>query len=128
MTLDEAIEHCHEKAAELDVKAMCIEEAYQTTEQAECEKCATDHRQLAEWLTELKEYREDDWKKAENELPKDWYVVLVYREIGIMEKAACVKGKWLSDEHFRELKDVKYWKTIRIPKEERRHKRGGHDI
>lgn len=34
MTLEEVIEHCHEKAAELDVIAMCIEEAYQNTGQA----------------------------------------------------------------------------------------------
>jgi hypothetical protein len=55
MTLDEAIRHCEEVAWENDKKAMCIEEAYQTTEQQNCEQCAADHRQLAKWLTELKE-------------------------------------------------------------------------
>ena len=65
MTLDEAIKHCEEVAWELDKKAMCIEEAYQSTEQAECEKCAEDHRQLAEWLTELKERRENLTKISE---------------------------------------------------------------
>lgn len=57
MTIDEAIRHCEEVAWENDRKAMCVEEAYQTTEQQNCEQCAADHRQLAEWLTELKDSR-----------------------------------------------------------------------
>ena len=57
MTIDEAIKHCEEVAWENDKKAMCVEEAYQTTEQQNCEQCAADHRQLAEWLRELKELR-----------------------------------------------------------------------
>ena len=57
MTIDEAIRHCEEKAAELDVKAMCVEEAYQTTEQQNCEQCAAEHRQIAEWLTDYKELK-----------------------------------------------------------------------
>ncbi|WP_278999303.1 hypothetical protein [[Clostridium] scindens] len=39
MTLDEAIEHCKEKA--------------------DCTKCGMEHRQLAEWLIELKNRRND---------------------------------------------------------------------
>ena len=45
MTLNEAIEHCEEVANEM-------------TSQGECEECAKDHRQLAEWLKELKKLRE----------------------------------------------------------------------
>jgi hypothetical protein len=41
MTIDEAIRHCEEVAEKMN----------------DCE-CAADHRQLAEWLTELKELRE----------------------------------------------------------------------
>lgn len=40
MTLDEAIKHCEEVA---DLKG--------------CSKCGKQHRQLASWLSELKEYR-----------------------------------------------------------------------
>ena len=57
MTLDEAIRHCEEVAWENDKKAMCVEEAYQTTEQQNCEQCAADHRQLADWLRELQQWR-----------------------------------------------------------------------
>ena len=39
MTLDEAIEHCKEKA--------------------DCTKCGMEHRQLAEWLIELENRRND---------------------------------------------------------------------
>lgn len=45
MTLDEAIQHCREKS--------------------NCSKCGEEHKQLAEWLEELKQYRElyiDDGK------------------------------------------------------------------
>lgn len=43
MELDEAIRHA-EEMAELN--------------EAECFECAEEHRQLAEWLKELKEYKE----------------------------------------------------------------------
>lgn len=44
MTLQEAIEHCKEVASG-------------ATEQGKCAECADDHRQLAEWLEELQQYR-----------------------------------------------------------------------
>lgn len=40
MTLDEAIKHCYDVAN----SSVCIE-------------CANDHKQLAEWLTELQQLR-----------------------------------------------------------------------
>jgi hypothetical protein len=56
MTLDEAIKHCEEVAEKL-----CI-----------CDECAEEHRQLAEWLEELKTYREfADWL-AKAVLEEDW--------------------------------------------------------
>ena len=41
MTLDQAIEHC-----------------YDVAEKEQCYSCAEQHLQLAEWLEELKYYRE----------------------------------------------------------------------
>lgn len=66
MTLDEAIKHCLEVAEENDLAAETYEllaennhNAYEKltaeTNSSRCAECATDHRQLAEWLTELKE-------------------------------------------------------------------------
>lgn len=40
MTLEEAINHAQERATQ------------------DCSECAEDHQQLADWLTELKQYRE----------------------------------------------------------------------
>ena len=50
MTLDEAIRHC-EEVAEAHTKY----NSYGGYES--CDECAADHRQLAEWLTELRQWR-----------------------------------------------------------------------
>ena len=43
MTLDEAIKHCNEVAEAIAASG--------------CEECAKEHKQLADWLTELKQLR-----------------------------------------------------------------------
>jgi hypothetical protein len=45
MTIDEAIKHCKEVANGI-------------TAQGECKECAEEHKQLAQWLGELKQLRE----------------------------------------------------------------------
>ena len=71
MTLDleSAIKHC-EEVAEENTKAcdrnICFQNEYNNIECDECyiERCnkyASEHRQLAEWLRELKAYRERDF-------------------------------------------------------------------
>lgn len=64
MKLDEAIRHA-EEVAEEQVKR--------------CEKCAEEHRQLTEWLKELKQLREQTrWIPVSERLPKERKPVLVY--------------------------------------------------
>lgn len=69
MTLDEAIKHCREAAEEYDLAAgtyrILAENSHNVFENmtaeahsSRCVKCATDHKQLAEWLDELKQRRE----------------------------------------------------------------------
>lgn len=53
MTLDEAIKHCEEVAEKYCEK---VEDGL--TADDFCDSCASEHRQLAEWLKELKAYRE----------------------------------------------------------------------
>ena len=66
MTLDEAIEHCEEKS--------------------QCgTACGMEHKQLAEWLRELKVFRSNI---KENELTKDDYILLLEKELEIY-KAKC---------------------------------------
>ena len=48
MTIDEAIQHCKEQVQEQAKKG--------------CYSCAEEHQQLAEWLKELKAYKET-WNK-----------------------------------------------------------------
>ena len=57
MTLDEAIKHCEEKAEE---KRKDYERAVALNIPSDgCFECAREHEQLAEWLKELKDYREN---------------------------------------------------------------------
>ena len=79
LTLEQAIQHCKDKAKELRIKAeqnryMAREKEiaedtgtvckyFHSAEEfkkieADCLECADEHEQLAEWLTELKERRE----------------------------------------------------------------------
>lgn len=62
MTIDEAIKHCEEKAEQLKGYA----EPYRSM--GNCEKCAEEHRQLAEWLKELKVFkaRKGQWLRMSN--------------------------------------------------------------
>ena len=59
MTLGEAIKHAEEVAKEKD-KSVELYKAVKATEGliTKCENCAKEHRQLAEWLKELKALRE----------------------------------------------------------------------
>ena len=60
MTLDEAIKHCLEVAEEQEKDADYHKEWHETYDEKDCRECAADHKQLAEWLTELKELREEN--------------------------------------------------------------------
>lgn len=64
MTLDEAIKHAEDVAEEKFDSAVCILDKTNSdvalSKALECKKCAEEHRQLAEWLKELKRYRESD--------------------------------------------------------------------
>lgn len=85
MDIDEAIKHCREVAEE---KENFINKIYVTfgedrplfeKEENECKKCAEEHRQLAAWLTELKQLREqmssseksNKWIPISKEVPEE---------------------------------------------------------
>ena len=79
MTLDEAIQHC-EITAKSNEK---LAEFYYNKDPGKnqksgdaCQECAAEHRQLAEWLKELKQYREGtlfvhDWIPVSERLPEN---------------------------------------------------------
>ena len=63
MILDEAIKHAEEKAEELRERSDVLSETSTTSkgkEISDCLECAEEHEQLAEWLEELKAYREKE--------------------------------------------------------------------
>ena len=57
MTIDEAIKHCEEVAEEKEIDATVYHKAGDYEKSKECIWCASEHRQLAEWLKELREYK-----------------------------------------------------------------------
>ena len=61
-TLDEAIKHCLEVAEQNDTQADKWQEegGEEWGRTTACRECAAEHRQLAEWLTELKDLREEN--------------------------------------------------------------------
>ena len=60
MTLDEAIKHAEEVAEREKEKGFEFNTRYNRENEygTKCYECAEEHRQLAEWLKELKMYRE----------------------------------------------------------------------
>jgi len=70
MTIDEAIIHCEEIVKENQQRADTL--SYDQP-LLDCVKCSTEHRQLAEWLKELKAFRQAKTKilKAIEELRED---------------------------------------------------------
>lgn len=71
MTLDEAIKHCEEVAEQNETSAITYKNCKEiksnlyeklVAEKAEndCRECAEEHRQLAEWLMEVKDLREEN--------------------------------------------------------------------
>lgn len=62
LTLDEAIKYCLEVASENDSQAAEYNEhdEWEFANKCNCEQCASDHRQVAEWLRELKDMRAEN--------------------------------------------------------------------
>lgn len=58
MTIDEAIIHCEEVAESKEKQVKNGDWEKDSLTERNCIKCAEEHRQLAEWLKELKMYRE----------------------------------------------------------------------
>lgn len=71
MTLDEAIKHCEEVAEELEEDSRLYADL-DPCKGLECKECASEHKQLGEWLKELKQLREQTrWTPCSERLPKE---------------------------------------------------------
>ena len=60
MTIDEAIKHAEEVAEKTEKKASWFLGKEGNPNYESCVKCANEHRQLAEWLKELKQLRKQE--------------------------------------------------------------------
>ena len=59
MTFEEAIAHAREVAnTQRGKSGICLQNGLECEHFSDCLKCAEEHEQLAEWLEELKAYRE----------------------------------------------------------------------
>ena len=59
MTIDEAIAHAREVASEQKRRSgICAQNNSECDKFSACLKCSEEHEQLAEWLEELKDYRD----------------------------------------------------------------------
>ena len=58
MTLDEAIQHCKDAEKANRQGALELARKCEWDSAKSCQACADEHKQLAEWLTELKQNRE----------------------------------------------------------------------
>lgn len=83
VTIDEAIKHAEEVAEEQDKLCKRYDDAsgytrshnedIRTTDAKKCVECAEEHRQLAEWLKELKRFREPKIKIEETNFDQEQY-------------------------------------------------------
>ncbi len=82
MTLDEAIQYCEEQVDLLEKSTEGCDLYDQVEKQIACinGECAKEHRQLAEWLKELKQLREQTrWIPVSERIPKTSGVYRVTR-------------------------------------------------
>lgn len=131
ITLDEAIKHCKEVAEELrnvdmgELDALycgdteCIE-----ARKNDCIECANEHKQLAEWLKELKQLREQTrWIPCSERLPKENEYVgdvckyyLIQDEYGDMYVAHLSSVGWIPIDSLKAISDeVIAWRPLPQP-------------
>ena len=94
LNIDEAIAHAREVANRQKGKSsICLQNGLECEHFSDCLKCAEEHEQLAEWLEELKMYREssygelysmvynkaiDDFVKASRDVVYNYYTEQAY--------------------------------------------------
>jgi hypothetical protein len=99
MTLDEAIIHAEEVAQGQSGLYDCYLQHGEQGEHVEsCKKCASDHRQLAEWLKELKQLREQArWIPCSERCPEEdgqYLITVKYEHVNDYEDIYSEHGEW----------------------------------
>ena len=79
LSIDEAIAHAREVANTQKGKSgICLQNGLECEHFSDCLKCAEEHEQLADWLEELKQLREQTtWIPCSERLPEEAFGCLV---------------------------------------------------
>lgn len=103
MTLDEAIKHCEEKAEILRKTATQIARSKSGFFKYEqCRECAREHDQLAEWLKELKAYRENAPTVSDQSIEIAQKSIELGRKVGQLEgKLERPHSEWIESNEFK---------------------------
>ena len=86
MTLEEAIKQAEEVAdvCEFEASKYDMTDAYESYVACQEGECAAEHRQLVEWLKELKERREKEMGRLDNAISNVAYILdtlMAYRNV-----------------------------------------------
>lgn len=101
MTIDEEIKYAEELAGLNEEQAQIYKEQGDTIASCSCRDCAKEHRQLAEWLRELKELRDFASYVAESVMEEDWeyrsdfYAEVLCRKLTKLGKLKVVDNKYV---------------------------------
>lgn len=113
MTLDEAIKHA-EEIAELNewFDKNCLKSI-------QCKECADEHRQLAEWLKELKQLREQTkWIPIGKDFPKteQYAFITVYNQTKMCwyQNGVFIDGR--QNAYTKKNEELVAWMPFQIPK------------
>ena len=81
LSLDEAITHAMEVAEKSEEAAKTFGDKDDCNMKDDCLECASEHRQLAEWLRELKKWRTVRNRLSQNRITTSMYGDVVYGDV-----------------------------------------------
>ena len=103
-SIDEAIAHAREIASEQKRRSgICVQNDSECDKFSDCLKCAEEHEQLAEWLEELKEYKENQHRSLRHMYEKgynkalDDFVKFANTMPTVEEEDGEVRPMWLEE-------------------------------
>ena len=104
MTIDEAIAHAREVASEQKRRSgICVQNNSECDKFSACLKCSEEHEQLADWLEELKDYRENQHRSLRHMYEKgynkalDDFVKFANTMPTVEEEDGTIRPMWLEE-------------------------------
>ncbi len=119
LDLESAIKHCEEVAEAEEQKYKRWEGDYSHLKKIDsCLECAKEHKQLAEWLRELKAYREKPmylWFPINRKLPNQYQHVIAILRSGAEVETYLAHEMWHIVDGVRvNFGDVVFWRYMEV--------------